>query len=98
MLTPLDIKSLLEELGETNQLMFVEHMIDNKIPFSENSNGIFINLTELTSEQMNIIEIFIANRKKADELFARDEILKEEYKKQLKSNTNDEEELVIPSC
>jgi hypothetical protein len=55
-----NIKKYLEKLSSSNQEKFLRLLIKNNIPFSENKNGSFINISELNSHQINIINQFIS--------------------------------------
>tara|TARA_Y100000992_G_C21156129_1_gene438690 strand:+ start:271 stop:576 length:306 start_codon:yes stop_codon:yes gene_type:complete len=54
------IKKYLEKMSFSNQEKFLKLIIKNNIPFSENKNGSFINISELNSSQINIINQFIS--------------------------------------
>ena len=53
------IKTYLEKMSTTNQEKFLKLLIKNNIPFSENKNGTFINISELNLSQVSIINQFI---------------------------------------
>jgi len=55
-----DIKKYLEHMSLSNQEKFLKLIIKNNIPFSQNKNGSFINISELTSYQLAIINQFIS--------------------------------------
>ena len=54
------MKKYLENLSMSNQEKFLKLIIKNNIPFSENKNGSFINISELNSSQLDIINEFIS--------------------------------------
>ena len=53
------IKKYLEKMAMSNQEKFLKLLIKNNIPFSENKNGSFINISELNVSQLSIISHFI---------------------------------------
>ena len=53
------MKKYLENLSMSNQEKFLKLIIKNNIPFSENKNGSFINISELNLSQLSIIKQFI---------------------------------------
>lgn len=55
-----DIKKYLESMPLSNQEKFLKLIIKNNIPFSQNKNGSFINISELNSYQLAIINQFIS--------------------------------------
>lgn len=55
-----DIKKYLENMPLSNQEKFLKLIIKNNIPFSQNKNGSFINISELNSSQLAIINQFIS--------------------------------------
>ena len=60
MLSLNDIKKFLENMPLANQEKFLRLIIKNNIPFSQNKNGSFINISELNSSQITIINQFIS--------------------------------------
>lgn len=54
-----NIKKILEKMSLVNQEKLLKLVIKNNIPFSENKNGSFINISELNFSQINIINQFI---------------------------------------
>ena len=54
------MKKYLENMPMSNQEKFLKLLITNNIPFSENKNGSFINISELNSSQLDIINEFIS--------------------------------------
>tara|TARA_Y100000768_G_C23650954_1_gene528570 strand:- start:43 stop:345 length:303 start_codon:yes stop_codon:yes gene_type:complete len=81
-----DIKNTIELLPHHQQLILVEHLIKNDIEFTENKNGIFLNISILTYNQISIIKNVINMIKEENDNFNKVELLKEEFKKQLDSN------------
>ena len=54
------IKKYLEKMSFSNQEKFLKLIIKNNIPFSQNKNGSFVNISELNSSQLAIINQFIS--------------------------------------
>lgn len=78
-----EIKKTIECLPQYQQLLLVEHFMNNNIHFTENKNGIFLDISMLTDDKVKIIELFIHKIQKEDEKFNAVELQKEEFKKQL---------------
>ena len=83
-----EMKNVIEKLPHYQQVLLVGHMITHKIHFTENKNGIFVDISMLNDEEINIIENFICQIKKEDEKFNAVELQKEEFKKQLDTPCN----------
>jgi hypothetical protein len=87
------LKEKMEKLNESQQLDIVRILMDNQIKFSENSNGIFLNLTNLKSEEIDEINKYIQYISDQEENLITIENMKKEYKKNFFMNTsNDDEE------
>ena len=81
----IEIKNNIERLPHYQQLLVVEHIIKHKIQFTENQNGIFLDISILENHQLSIIENFLSQIKLEDEKFNAVELEKEKFKKQLES-------------
>ena len=86
MLTLLEIKNIIELLPHHQQLILVEHLIKNKIMYSENKNGIFLDISNLNKNELTIINNIIIQIKNENDNFNKVELIKEEFKKQLDTN------------
>jgi hypothetical protein len=61
------IKNKIENLDKQNHIEIFKIFKDNNIPYSENNNGIFINLTETDNniiEKLNDYLLYIKNQEK----------------------------------
>ena len=83
MLNLITIKNTIESLPHYQQLLIVQHMINHKINFTENKNGIFLDISILEKNEIDIIENFLYKIKIEEEKFNAIEDKKAEYKKQL---------------
>tara|TARA_X000000368_G_scaffold397297_1_gene366307 strand:- start:196 stop:477 length:282 start_codon:yes stop_codon:yes gene_type:complete len=83
-----DIKNVIESLPHYQQLLLIEHIMQHNIKFTENKNGIFLDISMLDDHQVKIIESFISKIKNEEEKFNAVEIQKEELKKQLDLQCN----------
>ena len=84
----IEMKNIIENLAHYQQVLLVGHMITHKIHFTENKNGIFVDISILNDEELNIIDKFICQIKKEDEKFNAVELQKEVFKKQLNTHCN----------
>ena len=84
----IEIKNIIESLPHYQQLLLIEHIMKHKIKFTENKNGIFLDISILDDQQVKIIESFITKIKNEEEKFNAVEIQKEELKKQLDTQCN----------
>ena len=75
------IKHILENMPSINQIKFLKLIIKNNIPYSENKNGTFINISELSSNQIDKINTFIDLINKEEHSFNEVENTKIELKK-----------------
>ena len=84
----IEIKNIIESLPHYQQLLLIEHIMKHNIKFTENKNGIFLDISILDDQQIKIIESFITKIKNEEEKFNAVEIQKEELKKQLDTQCN----------
>tara|TARA_Y100000816_G_C26094758_1_gene579090 strand:+ start:1315 stop:1638 length:324 start_codon:yes stop_codon:yes gene_type:complete len=80
------IKQFLEAMNSNNQLKFLRLILKNNIPHSENKNGTFINISELSPNQINIINTFIDLINKEEFSFNQVENTKLKLKKLIDTN------------
>ena len=86
------LKEKMENLNESQQLDIVRILMDNQIKFSENSNGIFLNLTNLKSDEINEITKYIQYISDQEANLITIENMKKEYKKNFFMNNNNDDE------
>ena len=82
------IKDNIESLPHYQQLLIVQHMMNNKINFTENQNGIFLDISILQDREIEIIQDFLLKIKLEEEKFNAVENKKAELKKQIELNCN----------
>lgn len=88
----INLKEKMETLNESQQLDIVRILMDNKIKFSENSNGIFLNLTNLNSSEIDEINKYIQYISDQEANLITIENMKKEYKKNFFMNNNNDDE------
>ena len=86
------LKEQMEKLNESQQLDVVRILMENQIKFSENSNGIFLNLTNLKIEEIEEINKYIQYISDQEANLITIENMKKEYKKNFFMNNNNENE------
>ena len=52
-------KTTLEKMNMEDQIKFLEIVLDNDIPYTENKNGTFINISDLKEAQLSTIKEFL---------------------------------------
>ena len=91
------LKEKMENLNESQQLDILRILMENQIKFSENSNGVFLNLTNLNSEEIIEINKYIQYISDQEANLITIENMKKEYKKNFFMNTSkDDEESAKP--
>lgn len=91
------LKEKMENLNESQQLDIVRILMDNQIKFSENSNGIFLNLTNLKSDEIDEINKYIQYISDQEANLITIENMKKEYKKNFFMNSNNDDEDISKS-
>ena len=89
MLSLNNIKKFLEKMSLSNQEKFLKLIIKNNIPFSQNKNGAFINISELNSSQITIINQFISLLELEEYTFNKVEKTKQLLRNLINDNNND---------
>ena len=87
----INLKEKMEKLNESQQLDIVRILMDNQIKFSENSNGIFLNLTNLKSDEIDEINKYIQYISDQEASLITIENMKKEYKKNFFMNSNNDD-------
>ena len=75
-------------MTKNNQINFLNTIITNNIPHSCNKNGTFINISELTSTQLNVILQFIQILEVEEATFNKIEDAKTKLKELIDKTTN----------
>tara|TARA_B100000424_G_scaffold245227_1_gene216077 strand:- start:1892 stop:2221 length:330 start_codon:yes stop_codon:yes gene_type:complete len=82
------IKTFIENMSFHNQKEFIKLLIKHNIPSTENKNGTFINITELTDSQMYLITQFISHICEEEKSFNEVETTKKNLKLMINSQTD----------
>jgi len=87
------LKEKMEKLNESQQVDIVRILLEHQIKFSENSNGIFLNLTNLSTNEIDEIKKYIQYISDQEANLVTIENMKKEYKKNffMDNNKDDEE-------
>ena len=85
-----NLKQRMEALNNSQQLDIVRILLDNNIKFSENSNGIFLNLSNLKESEITEIKKYIQYISDQEENLSTIENMKKEYKKNFFMDNKDE--------
>lgn len=86
-----ELKKSMENLNESQQLDIVRILLQKNIDFSENSNGVFLNLTKLSEEELGEIQKYISYIYDQEKNLIEIENVKKEYKKNFFNVTNKED-------
>lgn len=89
------IKSFLENMEFSNQKKFVRLIIQHSIPFTENKNGIFVNINEISDIHLNIIHQFKSLILEEELKFNQIELTKSNLKQLLNSTTHSSESCTV---
>ena len=74
-----ELKSKIENIDKEKHIEIFKILKEHEVPFSENKNGIFVNLSELSDVIIEKIETYIVYIKKQEEEFNIIEKQKEQY-------------------
>tara|TARA_Y100000588_G_C14235536_1_gene917126 strand:+ start:914 stop:1222 length:309 start_codon:yes stop_codon:yes gene_type:complete len=77
----LSLKEDVENLDKFHQIKIFEIFYKNKIPFTENRNGIFINITELPEKMINEISDYLLYVKEQNNTILKTEKIKNRLEK-----------------
>ena len=86
------LKEKMEKLNVSQQVDIVRILMEHQIKFSENSNGIFINLTNLKSNEIDEINKYIQYISDQEANLITIENMKKEYKKNFFMNNSKDDE------
>ena len=76
-----EIKEEIEKMDKNSHLEVFNILENEQIPYNKNMNGIFINLSIINKEVITKLENFINYKKKQKNILNKDELIKEQYKK-----------------
>ena len=88
----MDLKSLkenVEDLDKYYQIAVGKILRDNDVILNENKNGIFVNLTELSSNILTKIREYLNYVKEQEKHLNTVEVKKQEFKDNFFNNSND---------
>jgi hypothetical protein len=88
------LKEKMEGLNSTQQLDMVRILLKNNIKFSENSNGVFINLTHLSDAEIEEITKYITYISDQEANLSTIENMKKEYKKNFFMDSKEQDESI----
>lgn len=73
-----EIRQKIEKMNKQNHIEILKLLYEKKVKFTENDNGIFLNLTNLQSEHINILLDYIDHIKNQENILNIIENKKEE--------------------
>lgn len=76
-----EIKEDIEKMDKNSHLEVFNIIEGEQIPYNSNMNGIFINLSIVDQSVIKKLENFIDYKKKQKKILSKDELIKEQYKK-----------------
>ena len=76
-----EIKEEIEKMDKTSHLEVFNIIESEQIAYNTNMNGIFINLSIVDKSVIDKLENFIDYKKKQKKILNKDELIKEQYKK-----------------
>ena len=62
-------KTTIERMSTENQRKFIGVVLENEIPYTENKNGTFINISELNKTQLSKIKKFLEENDETEKRF-----------------------------
>ena len=77
-----EIKEEIEKMDKNSHQEVFNILENEQIPYNKNMNGIFINLSIVNKEVIQKLENFINYKKKQKKILNKDELIKEQYKKE----------------
>ena len=77
-----EIKEEIEKMDKSSQLEVFNILENEQIPYNKNMNGIFINLSIVNKDIIAKLEKFINYKNKQKNILNKDELIKEQYKKE----------------
>jgi len=87
-----DLKKLrnkIQELEKIHQLFILDLVTARSVPYTENSNGVFINMSTISAPVIEEILNYLKYVELQEDQLENDEVLKENYKKSLFKDNKD---------
>ena len=87
-----DLKKLrnkIQELEKIHQLSILDLVTARSVPYTENSNGVFINMSTISTSVIEEILNYLKYVELQEDQLENDEVLKENYKKSLFKDNKD---------
>ncbi len=87
-----DLKKLrnkIQELEKIHQLSILDLITARSVPYTENSNGVFINMSTISAPVIEEILNYLKYVELQEDQLENDEVLKENYKKSLFKDNKD---------
>jgi hypothetical protein len=82
----LDLKSSIENLSKNNQIGILQILNEDSVTFTENANGIFFDIKELSKETVHKINTYIEYCEKSQRDLEQREHDEEQFRKELETN------------
>ena len=88
----ISLRDKMEKMNNIHHLKFLEIIKNHNIQFSENRNGIFINMNSLNKNIVNEIYIYISYVNKQEETLDQTEKIKNDFQKEFFKDIKDKNE------
>ena len=83
------LRDIIQELEKIHQLYILNLIITRSVPYSENSNGVFINMSVIAPKVLTEIHNYLKYVELQENQLEDDEVLKANYKKSLFKDNKD---------
>jgi len=83
------LRDVIQRLEKIHQLYILNLIIMRSVPYSENSNGVFINMSVITPKILQEIYSYLKYVELQENQLEDDEVLKANYKKSLFKDNKD---------
>ena len=83
------MRDIIQELEKIHQLYILNLIITRSVPYSENSNGVFINMSVIAPKVLTEIQNYLKYVELQENQLEDDEVLKANYKKSLFKDNKD---------
>jgi hypothetical protein len=83
------LRDIIQELEKIHQLYILNLIITRSVPYSENSNGVFINMSVIAPKVLTEIQNYLKYVELQENQLEDDEVLKANYKKSLFKDNKD---------
>lgn len=77
------LRDIIQQLEKIHQLYILNLIMKRTVPFTENSNGIFINMSVIDEDVLEEIQEYLKYVELQENQLEDDEVLKANYKKSL---------------